>query len=189
MLLLSTSPESGAKVLIRPNWTYQPNVAMQQSQAAWDLLLPLCYPAPHYSGARHAIGYISKLKRFQPSASWRLARAFDRLRAKRLRRAFVENLSNQAYSIHPVSDSLQPHFWSFTNSPPGCNKPRKAWYQLDQPRSGHGQFKSTSTEWTYPKIKTVWMEIHTFSHISDLIAGTQRCVYERISISIAELRS
>jgi len=65
-------------------------------------------------------------------------RAPNRLRSRRPLRPFMENLTNQDYSPPPVPDSLKPYISSFTNSPPGCCMPRKAWVQLNRLRQGHG---------------------------------------------------
>jgi len=66
----------------------------------------------------------------------------NRLRSRRPLRPFMENLTNQDYSPPLVPDSLKPYISSFTNSPPGCHMPRKAWVQLNHLRTGHDRFKA-----------------------------------------------
>jgi len=65
----------------------------------------------------------------------------NRFRSRCPLRPFKENLTNQDYPP-PVPDSLKTYISSFTNSPPGCHMPRKAWVQLNRLRTGHGRFNA-----------------------------------------------
>ena len=66
----------------------------------------------------------------------------DRLRSRRPLRPYVESLSVQGFSPPPIPDYLKSYLSAFTNSPPGCNAPRRAWVQLNRLRTGHGKFKA-----------------------------------------------
>ena len=62
-----------------------------------------------------------------PHETLHVRRAAYRLCLRRSLRQFIENLTNWDSSPAPVPSSLKPYISSFTNFPPGCHMPRRAW--------------------------------------------------------------
>jgi len=66
--------------------------------------------------------------------------ANNRLCLRRSLRPFMENFTNQDSSPAPVPSFSKPYISSFTNFPPGCHMPCRAWVEFNRLRTGHGRF-------------------------------------------------